>query len=125
MSKSNECLLKRVEELEKEAKEFGFYWEHFNQLMDQIKSECSEIEEAKKNNDQRHLKEEIGDLLQAVVSLAIFCNFDPYETLLESIEKCEKRYHAVVKFAKMDGHSHLRNQPMDVLMGYWNRAKKI
>ena len=30
------CLLKKIEEQELEAQEFGFYWENFDQLIQQI-----------------------------------------------------------------------------------------
>jgi uncharacterized protein YabN with tetrapyrrole methylase and pyrophosphatase domain len=116
-------LFKRVEDQEIAAKEFGFYWEHLNQLIEQIQSECLEIQEAWQKNDRTHLQEEVGDLLQAAVSLAVFCNLDPSETLLKSIEKFEKRYRALVDLALKDGHSHLHHQSFEVLMNYWNRAK--
>lgn len=124
MKKASDCSFKRIEELEQQAEDFGFYWEHIDQLIEQIQSESLEVQEAWKKNDRAHLKEEIGDLMLAAMSLAIFCELDPHETLLESIEKYEKRYRKVVEAAKKDGHTHLRGQPFDVLIGYWNRAKK-
>lgn len=117
------CLLKRVEKLEKEAEVFGFYWDSFEQLIEQIQSECAEIVEARAKGDVAHLQEEIGDIIHATLSLAVFCNFDPRETLLKSIEKFQKRYDAVVQLAQADGLKTLHNQPLDVLMHYWNRAK--
>lgn len=117
------CLLKQVEKLEFEAREFGFYWEHFSQLIEQIQSECTEVQEAWHKGDRVHLKEEVGDLLLAAISLAVYCEFDPHETLLENIHKFQKRYKKVVELAQRDGHTHLRKQPTDVLMKYWNSAK--
>lgn len=40
MHNSESCLLKKVEKQELVAKEFGFYWEHFDQLIEQIQNEC-------------------------------------------------------------------------------------
>jgi uncharacterized protein YabN with tetrapyrrole methylase and pyrophosphatase domain len=122
-SPSKDCLLKQTEELEISAKEFGFYWERIEQLIEQIQSECLEVKEAWENNDNAHLQEEIGDLIHATISLAVFCQFDPHETLANSLEKFQKRYNHVVHLAKEDGHSDLKQQPMDILMHYWNRAK--
>ena len=120
-----QCQFKRVEELENTAKQFGFYWEHIDELLEQIRSECAEVDESWQKNDRAHLQEEIGDLLLAAVSLAIFCDLDPRETLRISTDKYQKRYDAVVKLAKLDGHDHLRQQPMSLLMHYWNKAKQI
>lgn len=122
-SPNEHCLLKRVEKQELEAKEFGFYWENFDQLIEQIQNECVEVQEAWGKNDFTHLQEEIGDLIQAAVSLAVFCKLDPHDTLLKSIEKFQQRYDTVVQLAHKDGYETLHNQPFDVLINYWNRAK--
>jgi uncharacterized protein YabN with tetrapyrrole methylase and pyrophosphatase domain len=121
---SQNNLFKKVEELEIAAKQFGFYWEHIGQLIEQIKSECIEIQEAWQKDDRSHLQEEVGDLLQAAVSLAVFCGLDPQDTLLQSIEKFKKRYNTVVELAHHDGFQNLHHQPFEVLMNYWNRAKQ-
>ena len=121
---SNECcLLKQVEKQELVAKEFGFYWENFHQLMEQIQNECMEIQEAWDKEDIDHLQEEIGDLIQAAISLAVFCKLDPRETLSKSIEKFQRRYDAVVQLARSEGHDNLLKQSFELLMDYWKRAK--
>ncbi len=121
---SNECcLLKKVEKQEIVAKEFGFYWENFSQLIEQIQNECIEIQEAWDKEDIDHLQEEVGDLIQAAISLAIFCELDPCETLLKSIEKFQRRYDVVVQIARSEGHENLHKQSFETLMDYWKRAK--
>ncbi len=119
----NECLLKRIETQEMAARKFGFYWERINQLLEQIQSECTEVQEAWEEGDHAHLQEEIGDLLHTTVCLAVFFDFDPHETLLKSIEKFQKRYNIVVELAQRDGYTHLQQQPFEVLLDYWKRAK--
>ncbi len=123
-SKKDSCLLKRVEKQELVARAYGFYWEHFNQLIEQIQSECVEIQEAWLKGDRTHLQEELGDVMHAAISLAVFCGFDPHDTLLKGINKFQKRYDTLVRLAKEDGHNDLHDQPFKVLMGYWNRAKQ-
>lgn len=123
MHDSNECLLRQVEQQELVAKEFGFYWENLNQLIEQIQSECVEIQDAWNKKDVSHLQEEVGDLIQAAISLAIFCKLDPHETLSKSIEKFQRRYDLVVQLAQSEGHENLHQQPFETLMDYWNRAK--
>ena len=117
------CLLKQVEKQELEAQEFGFYWENFHQVIQQIQSECLEVQEAWEKEDFLHLQEEIGDLIQAAVSLAVFCKLDPHKTLLKSIEKFQRRYDTVVQLACNDGYENLHKQSLEILMSYWNRAK--
>lgn len=117
-------LFKKIMVQEKESLEFGFYWENIEQLLEQVKSECDEVSEAYLKNDHKHLKEEIGDLINATISLSIFCNIDPKEVLIESIEKYQKRFDTLVELVKKDGLENLKNKSMEVLMSYWFKAKK-
>ena len=119
------CLFKMVEKQELDAQKFGFYWDAFSQLIEQIQSECNEIQEAWNDHDIPHLQEEIGDLMQAAISLAIFCKLNPHETLQKSIEKFQRRYDKLVEIAKNDGFDNLHNQPFERQMHYWNRAKEL
>lgn len=121
---SNEpCLLKKVEKQELAAKAFGFYWESVPQLIAQIQNECTEIQEAWDKEDIDHVQEEIGDLMQAAISLAVFCELDPRTTLSKSIEKFQRRYDTVVQLARNEGRDNLHKQSFETLMDYWNRAK--
>lgn len=119
-----ECLLKKVEQKEQAAKAFGFYWETIDQLIEQIRSECIEIEQAFMSQDRVHLQEEIGDLILASASLAIFCDLDPHQTLKNSLIKFDNRFQALKDCALQDGYTDLKNQPFEVLMKYWKMAKK-
>lgn len=116
-------LLKCIEKQEFDARKFGFYWENYYQLIEQIQSECVEVQDAMNKGSKALLEEEIGDLIQASVSLAIFFNLDPHETLLKSVKKFQKRYDQVVKMVREDGKENLLKQPFEVLMHYWKRAK--
>ncbi len=125
MPKTTNDLLQKIIKQEKTAAEFGFYWENIEQLLEQIQSECAEVKEAWLNQDNAHLKEEVGDLINATLSLCIFLKLDPFETLSESVEKFQQRYDALVKLVNQDGLSHLKNKPLDILLDYWNKAKKV
>lgn len=106
------------------AKDFGFYWENFDQLLEQVQSECLEVQEAWKNDDHPHLKEEIGDLIQAAISLAVFCGVDPKTALVSSTQKFQRRYDVVLELARQDGHVDFHSMSFDQMMDYWNRAKQ-
>ncbi len=117
-------LLKKTEELELMSKEYGFYWENLTQIMEQIRSECDEVEEAYGRNDRPHLQEEIGDLIHAALSLTVFCGMDPFETLQKSTSKYENRFRKLQEFAQKDGLKNLRGASFKTLMDYWNKAKE-
>lgn len=117
-------ILKKMEHLEQEASDFGLQWETEDQIMVQIRNECLEIEEHFYSPKQREdLQDEIGDLLHAALSLCIFCNFNPEETLRHSLDKFESRLNAMKEIAKNQGLTHLRGKSFNELMEYWEQAK--
>lgn len=117
-------ILEKLEQLEQKAVAFGLQWETKDQIMTQIRNECSEIEEHLYSSEQKDaLQEEIGDLLHAAFSLCIFCNFSPEITLRKSVDKFERRLNAMNDIATEQGLSHLRGKSFDELMQYWAQAK--
>lgn len=121
-------LLYQVQALEQAADDFGFSWENPQQIMAQILSECEEIQvHLKANSEQtntQELQEEIGDLLHAVFSLAVFCQFNPKKTLEKTLSKFENRLTRVKQLAYSQGLCNLKGQPFDELMRFWNQAKQ-
>ena len=122
-------LLDKISVLEEDASQFGFKWQHADQIMDQIYSECNEIKEhlgqdlSKAN--QIALQEEIGDLLHAVFSLCIFCKLSPRVTLGQSITKFERRLRAVKLIAEERELINLEGLSFDELMRIWDKAKEL
>ena len=124
-STTKNSIFSKIADQEKIALEFGFYWNNIQQLLEQIKSECEEVKEAYIKNDITHLKEEVGDLISATISLSIFLDIDPETVLQQYIIKFQKRYNQLVQLVKQDGLTNLKNQPMEVLLAYWDRSKKL
>ena len=117
-------VLEVVIQQEKTANDFGFCWEDIDQVLEQIRSECDEVKQAWENVDKENLKEEIGDLINSTLSLAVFCKLNPIEVLAENNTKFQKRFDTVVALAKADGLENLHGQPLEILLGYWNKAKE-
>ena len=64
--------LYRSEKLQKKAAEVGFDWEQSEAVRQKILEELGEVDEAISEADKVHLKEEMGDLLFAVVNWSRF-----------------------------------------------------
>lgn len=117
-------LIKQIVEIENDADDFGFMWSNPHQIIEQIQSECKEIEEnLAKKGTKTHLQEEVGDLMHATFSLCCFLDFDPEETLIKSVEKLEKRIREVKRLAKEKGYDSLRKHSFEGIMALWNEAK--
>ncbi len=121
---STRDLFQRIQQQETAACDFGFYWESLDQLLEQIQSECREVKQAWLKQDKTNLVEEVGDLINATLSLAIFLQLDPNQTLLESVEKFQKRYDCLKKLVVQDGLADLRGKNLEVLLEYWEKAKQ-
>jgi len=121
-------VLKKVLELELDADKFGFRWGNTTQIMEQIKSECSEITEhldsGHETCDQEALQEEIGDLLHAAFSLCVYCKFNPKDTMKKTLDKFERRMNAVKNIAYEEGLSSVEGLAFDELMVFWDKAKE-
>jgi len=121
-------VLKKVLELELDADKFGFRWENTTQIMEQIKSECSEITEHLEGgnppSDPEALQEEIGDLLHAAFSLCVFCKFNPEDTMKKTLGKFERRMNAVKSIAHEEGLNNAEGLAFDKLMMLWDKAKE-
>lgn len=118
-------ILKKIVGLEEEAANFGFKWETTKQIMAQIQSETSEIDIHLKDGDQKKLQEEIGDLMHAVFSLCVFCQFSPEETLANSVNKFERRFKMIQQLAAEKGLHTLNGQSFNELMTLWDKAKQL
>ncbi len=120
-------VLEKLTKLEIEASDYGFKWETPHQIMSQRKTECAELEEHLNNHDadKSKLQEEIGDLLHAVFSLTVFCQFDAKETLESSVNKFERRFNQVKLLAQEKKLETLNGMSFDELMRFWDQAKKI
>jgi uncharacterized protein YabN with tetrapyrrole methylase and pyrophosphatase domain len=118
-------LFDKVIFLDREATDFGFTWEHPAQLMDQLLSECDEVNEVLHQPERRHhLEEELGDLIFTAIALCVYCKFDPKNTLAQSLDKFEKRFAALKTIAAKEGFETLHDQPMELLQSLWNKAKR-
>lgn len=117
-------IFEKLTQLEEEAADFGFKWETTDQILAQIRSEVDEIEVDLKKDDRKKIQEEMGDLLHAVFSLCVFCQFDAKTTLVKSVNKFDRRFRLIQQLAKQEGLQTLAGQPFQKLMALWEKAKE-
>lgn len=117
----------RLQSLELEARNFGFYWENTSQIIQQIVSELKEIQTclSENKNNKDLLQEEIGDLLHASFSLCIYCQLQPAETLHLAINKFEKRFKTLQIIAHQEGLPDLKDVSFNQITQLWRKVKHI
>lgn len=82
-------------EIQKKLKKVGFDWDNIYDVLDKVKEELKEVEDAIKEDNTNHIEEEIGDLLFSVVNLARFKKIKSDVALYRANEKIKNRFQKV------------------------------
>ncbi len=117
-------MLRKLIELEKDARAFGFDWPDQYAILKQIIDECQEVRsdiEAKCSD--KKIQEEIGDLIHAVISLCIFSGYDVEQTIDKVNAKFSKRMTLLKELAKKHGLSTLKGKSVPFMLELWSQAK--
>lgn len=115
--------LSRGTKLSKRAARVGFDWPDDQGVFAKVREELAEVEEAVRDGDAAHVREEIGDLLFAVTNLARRFDIDPEQALRHANLKFERRFRHVEQAlsAKAGG---LEAASLDEMERHWQAAKE-
>ncbi len=120
--------IRRAEKIQKRAARTGFDWDDTTGIFDKIREELIEVEEligndAKNDDDETGIEEEIGDLFFSVINLSRFMNIDGEAALTRANAKFVDRYSAMEELIRSDGRS-LADMTLEEMDVYWERIKK-
>lgn len=109
--------------LQEKAKRVGFDWEKIEDVEKKVMEEFRELKDAINSKDKDKIREEIGDLLFAIVNISRFLNIDPEDALQHSNEKFIRRFKEIESKAKEMGKElySMTLEEMDIL---WEKVKK-
>lgn len=116
--------LMRAAKIQKKASKAGFDWKDIEGTVDKVKEETAEVEEAISSCDSELLKEEIGDLLFAVVNVSRFSGIDPEEALTIASDKFLDRFSLVEKMAS-EQRIDIKTADVEKFDELWENAKLI
>jgi nucleoside triphosphate diphosphatase len=126
--------LLRAYQLQVRAARVGFDWPHdetgYAQVVGKIHEELREVDEARTaaaaksptDETKRHLEEETGDLLFALVNLARLVKVNPEEALRGAANRFAARFTHMEQAAKASGRS-LTDMTLAEMDGLWDDAK--
>ncbi|WP_136064877.1 nucleoside triphosphate pyrophosphohydrolase [Modicisalibacter radicis] len=115
--------LSRANKLSKRAARVGFDWPDTRGAIAKIREELAEVEAAMTANDDDHTREEVGDLLFAVVNLSRRLKADPEHSLRATNRKFERRFRHVERRLSEDGHAP-GSASLDEMNRHWEDAKR-
>ncbi len=114
--------LSRAVKLQTKASSVGFDWNDVRLVLDKIREETSEIEEALDAGEKDAIEDEIGDLLFAVANLARHARIDPESAIRRTNAKFERRFHFIERELGRQGVT-LDEATLGEMDALWNAAK--
>jgi len=111
--------LKRAQKLGKRASSVGFDWPDAEPVFAKIYEELEELAAAQGRKDRR---EELGDILFAVVNLARHLDVDAEAALADTNRKFERRFRAIEAALAAQGRS-MADASLSEMDALWNAAK--
>lgn len=115
--------LTRAWKLQARASTVGFDWNNARLVLDKIREETQEIDEALASGDKAAIQEEIGDLLFVVANLARHVDADPEGCLNAANAKFERRFKGIEEKLETQGRS-AKDATLDELEALWQRVKQ-
>lgn len=115
----------RAKLVQERASRVGFDWKEVQGAFSKVKEEIQELEEhINKTHKLPQLKEEIGDLLFAIVNVARLLKIDPEIALRETIEKFIQRFKYIEQKISAQNKS-LHEASLDEMESFWEESKNI
>ncbi len=115
--------LLRAAKISKKAARAGFDWERTDQVVDKLREELAELEEAMGEGDPSRMEHEMGDVLFALVNLSRFLGLNPEVAMMSANDRFERRFREMEKIASESGSS-IEESDMRTLDLLWEMAKK-
>lgn len=112
--------LHRAQKIQEKAARVGFDWPTIEGAWDKVSEEMAELREAQENEARE--KEELGDLLFAVVNVARFLHVDAEEALRDTADKFVNRFSYIEDQAKA-ANRDLKDMSLEEMDRLWNEAK--
>ena len=115
--------LVRAQRLQQKASYAGFDWDKVEQVWEKIHEEILELKEAQLSNNKKHVEEEIGDVIFAVVNLARFLDISAENSLRKTNKKFINRFKKVEK-GIAEQKKEMDDATLEEMDAIWNKAKR-
>ena len=114
--------LQRGQKMQDKAARTGFDWPHIDGIRAKLVEEVAELEEARRENDSRAIREELGDVIFTVVNLARALGVDAEGAMRDANDKFYRRFSFMERRAETEGRK-LGDYSLDELEELWQLAK--
>jgi len=110
--------------IQEKVRGIGFDWDSAEQVKDKVDEELGELCEAIESGNQKHVHEEFGDVLFALVNYSRFIGVNPDTALTDTNSKFIKRFQKMEELVQLE-NKNLSDMDLSEMDNYWNKAKEI
>ena len=110
-------------QLTEKASRLGFDWPDLKGVLKKLDEEMKEFREALSTQNQKRIREELGDLLFVLVNTSRFLRIDPEEALRKTLEKFTSRFHYIETSLRKKGKTFQQSNLME-MDRLWEKSKK-
>ncbi|MBP2549452.1 ATP diphosphatase [Neorhizobium galegae] len=108
--------------LQEHAAKVGFDWSDAEPILDKIEEEIAELREALKGGEAHKVKDELGDLIFALVNIGRHVKADPEQALRGTNTKFRRRFRYIEK-SLQEVNVSLEEASLDQMEELWQAAK--
>ena len=114
--------LVQAEKLQQKASKVGFDWNNPKLVLNKIREEIDEFEQALGESNKNHQEAELGDILFAFANLARHLKFDPENALRRTNRKFRIRF-AYIEDALVSQGRTIEDANLEEMEALWQEAK--
>lgn len=114
--------LLEADQLGKRAARVGFEWERFSGMIEKMREEIAELEQARTSGSLEEIEDEIGDLLFMAVNFSRFLKVNPELALRKANAKFRKRFEFIERGLRERGRA-IEDATLEEMEELWQRAK--
>jgi len=115
--------MERARKLQKRAAQVGFDWAEIAPVLEKLKEEVAEFEEALASGDLERMSDELGDVLFATINLARHSKIEPEVALRSTNQRFETRFKWIEAALSQQGKV-FKDANLEELDALWDQAKK-
>jgi len=115
--------LQEANKIQKKVAAVGFEYNNDSEAIEKVKEELIELKKEIKIKNKKKIREELGDLIFAVLDVSRKLNLDPESVLKQSNKKFSKRWKKLEKYTNKE-NLELQNLSIIEYNKIWNKVKK-
>lgn len=115
--------LRKSMKVQSKAAGVGFDWDNVEPAFEKVVEETGELMEAYRKGDFRGIRDELGDLLFAVVNVARFLEVDPEDALNFTSQRFIQRFSFIEEAARAEGR-RMESMTLSEKDKLWEQAKR-